>query len=68
MSSAEPIDSGRLETKIATSSATPTRSRRQVDPQHQLLGDPVEEGAERQRGAALDGRTRRSIRLVVSPK
>ena len=53
ISLAEPIASGRLETKIASSPDPHSLSRCQPDPQHQLLGDPIEKSAKRQRGSRV---------------
>ena len=59
MSVAPPIASGRFETKIAASSPALDRlAARQPDAEHHLLGDPVEERAERERRAAAHARRR----------
>ena len=50
----EPTASGRFETKIATSRPTLTPSAGgDADPEHGLLRDPVQERAERERGAGV---------------
>jgi hypothetical protein len=51
ISDAEPIASGRFDTKIAARRPTLNHRRPQVHSEHQVLGDPVEEGSEREAGS-----------------
>ena len=63
MSLAEPIASGRLETKMAASRLTLTPSPvGEADAEHRLLGDAVEEGAEGERRAGAAARPRAARR------
>ena len=59
MSLAEPIASGRLETKIADQQADADAvAGGEADAEHRLLGDAVEEGAEGERRAGARRPTR----------